>query len=147
MQEEPLIPPVLLIMHFALIVILYAWNSAFFASVNSWWSKASKNKDGIINFTCHHQSNSNTKTPVNIIKVLLIHVVFYLLSLYPLQIYNYCFFLQFAKQLWQPHFFPLNFNFSFKKKLWHKTQPQLLIYVKIYPISINSTFSRKKSIR
>ena len=38
------------------------------ALANSWWSKASKNNDDIIKFTYHHQSNSNTKTPLNIIK-------------------------------------------------------------------------------
>ena len=38
------------------------------ALANSWWSKASKNNDNFINFAYHHQSNSNTKTPLNIIK-------------------------------------------------------------------------------
>ena len=32
------------------------------------WKKASKNNDDIINFTYHHQSNSKTKMPLNIIK-------------------------------------------------------------------------------
>ena len=33
-----------------------------------WWKKASKNSDDIINFTYYHQSDSMTKTPLNIIK-------------------------------------------------------------------------------
>ena len=37
------------------------------ALANSWLSKASKNNDDI-NFTYHHQSNSNTKMPLSIIK-------------------------------------------------------------------------------
>ena len=35
---------------------------------DKWWKKASKNNDDIINFTYHHQSDSMTKTPSNIIK-------------------------------------------------------------------------------
>ena len=35
---------------------------------DSWWKKASKNNDDIINFTYHHQSDNKTKTPLNIIK-------------------------------------------------------------------------------
>ena len=35
---------------------------------DSWWKKASKNNDDIINFTYHRQSDNKTKTPLNIIK-------------------------------------------------------------------------------
>ena len=35
---------------------------------DSWWKKASKDNDDIINFTYHHQSDNKTKTPLNIIK-------------------------------------------------------------------------------
>ena len=35
---------------------------------DSWWKKASKNNDDIINFTYHHQTGSKTNTPLNIIK-------------------------------------------------------------------------------
>ena len=35
---------------------------------DSWWKKASKNNDDIINFTYRHQSENKTKTPLNIIK-------------------------------------------------------------------------------
>ena len=38
---------------------------------DSWWKKASKNNDDIINFTYHRQSNNKTKTLLNI------HVPFY----------------------------------------------------------------------
>ena len=38
------------------------------ASADSWWKKASKNNDDIINFTYHHQSDNRTKTPLNVIK-------------------------------------------------------------------------------
>ena len=34
---------------------------------NSWWKKASKNNDDIINFTYHHQTDNRTKTLLNII--------------------------------------------------------------------------------
>ena len=35
---------------------------------DSWWKKASKSNDDIINFTYHHQSDNKTKSPLNIIK-------------------------------------------------------------------------------
>ena len=35
---------------------------------DSWWKKASKDNNDIINFTYHHQSDNKTKTPLNIIK-------------------------------------------------------------------------------
>ena len=38
------------------------------ALADRWWKKASKNNDDIITFTYHHQSDSMTKTPLNIIK-------------------------------------------------------------------------------
>ena len=38
------------------------------ALADSLYKKASKNNDNIINFTYHHQSDKNTKTPLNIIK-------------------------------------------------------------------------------
>ena len=38
------------------------------ALADSLWKKAPKNNDDIINFTYHHQSNSKTKMPLNIIK-------------------------------------------------------------------------------
>ena len=38
------------------------------ALADSWWKKASKNNDDIINFTYHHQSDNRTKTPLNVIK-------------------------------------------------------------------------------
>ena len=38
------------------------------ALADSWWKKASKNKDNIINFTYHQQSESRSKTRLNIIK-------------------------------------------------------------------------------
>ena len=38
------------------------------ALADRWWKKASKNNDNIINFTFHHQSDSMTKMPLNIIK-------------------------------------------------------------------------------
>ena len=38
------------------------------ALADRWWKKPSKNNDDIINFTYHHQSDSMTKTPLNIIK-------------------------------------------------------------------------------
>ena len=38
------------------------------ALADSWWKKASKNNDDIINFTYHHQTDSKTNTPLNIIK-------------------------------------------------------------------------------
>ena len=38
------------------------------ALADSWWKKASKNNDDIINFTYHHQSDNKTKTPFNAIK-------------------------------------------------------------------------------
>ena len=40
------------------------------ALVGSWWKKDSNNNDDIVNFTYHHQPNSKTKTPLNIIKVI-----------------------------------------------------------------------------
>ena len=40
------------------------------ALADSWWIKASKNNDYIINFTHHHQSNTNRKAPLNIIIIL-----------------------------------------------------------------------------
>ena len=38
------------------------------ALADSWWKKASKNKDNIINFTYHQQSESRSKIRLNIIK-------------------------------------------------------------------------------
>ena len=38
------------------------------ALADSWWKKASKNNDDIINFTYHHQTDNKTKTPLNVIK-------------------------------------------------------------------------------
>ena len=35
-----------------------------------WWKKACNKNDDIINFTYHHQPNSKTKAPLNIIKVI-----------------------------------------------------------------------------
>ena len=41
---------------------------SIFALAGSWWNKSFKNNDDIINFTYHHQSNTNTEAPLNIIK-------------------------------------------------------------------------------
>ena len=38
------------------------------ALADSWWKKASKDNDDIINFTYHHQSDNKINTPLNIIK-------------------------------------------------------------------------------
>ena len=38
------------------------------ALTNNWWRKASDNNHDIVYFTYHHQTNTNTKTPLNIIK-------------------------------------------------------------------------------
>ena len=38
------------------------------AFADSWWKKASKDNDGILNFTYRHQSDNKTKTLLNIIK-------------------------------------------------------------------------------
>ena len=38
------------------------------ALADSWLKKTSKNNNDIINFTYHHHTNINTKTPLNIIK-------------------------------------------------------------------------------
>ena len=38
------------------------------ALADSWWKKASKNNDKFINITYHHQTDSKTKTPLNVIK-------------------------------------------------------------------------------
>ena len=38
------------------------------ALADSWWKKASKNNDDVINFTYHHQLDNNTKTSLNMIK-------------------------------------------------------------------------------
>ena len=38
------------------------------ALADSWWKKASKNNDDVINFIYHHQSNTNTKGSLNILK-------------------------------------------------------------------------------
>ena len=38
------------------------------ALADSWWKKASKNNDDVINFTYHHQLGNNTKTSLNMIK-------------------------------------------------------------------------------
>ena len=38
------------------------------ALADSWWGKASKNNDGIISFTYHHETNTNARIPLNIIK-------------------------------------------------------------------------------
>ena len=38
------------------------------ALADSWWKKASKNNDDIINFTHHHQLDNKTQTPLNVIK-------------------------------------------------------------------------------
>ena len=35
---------------------------------DSWWKKASKNNDDIINFIYHQQTDNKTKTPLNVIK-------------------------------------------------------------------------------
>ena len=49
------------------------WNIAgveqhILALADRWWKKVFKSNDDIINFTYHHQSDSKTKTPLNIIK-------------------------------------------------------------------------------
>ena len=38
------------------------------ALADSWWKKASKDNDDIINFMYHHQSDNKINTPLNIIK-------------------------------------------------------------------------------
>ena len=38
------------------------------ALADIWWKKSSKNNDNIINFTYHQQSDSRSKTPLNIIE-------------------------------------------------------------------------------
>ena len=38
------------------------------ALADSWWKKASKTNDDIINFIYHHQTDNKTKTPLNVIK-------------------------------------------------------------------------------
>ena len=38
------------------------------ALAGSWWKKASKNNGDIINITYHHQTDNNTKRPLNVIK-------------------------------------------------------------------------------
>ena len=38
------------------------------ALADSWWKKASKNNDDIINFTYYHQTDNKTKTLLNVIK-------------------------------------------------------------------------------
>ena len=43
-------------------------NQRILALANSWWKKASKSNDNIINFTYHHQSDNRTKTSFYIIK-------------------------------------------------------------------------------
>ena len=39
-----------------------------FDLTDSWWKKASKNNDDIINFTYHQQSDNRSKIPLNVVK-------------------------------------------------------------------------------
>ena len=38
------------------------------ALADCWWRRDAKNNKNIINFTYHHQRNTNARTPLNIIK-------------------------------------------------------------------------------
>ena len=47
---------------------MFSEEQRIIALADSWWKKASKNNDDIINFTYHQHSDNKTKTPLTIIK-------------------------------------------------------------------------------